>query len=323
MPARASGNQINGNAGDPPKGLKLSAGLEAALVACSTPDPHSDTDATKGEGRLCGASHSLSTPAQPYRALSPGRTALGLGLLVLATFGAASMAAATDEIQVYDASIAEPGQLTLQQHLNYAISGRRVPDFPGGLVSNHSLNGTPELAYGVTDWYEVGLYAPFAVSNHGTFFSDGVKIRQLFVSPHADQREFFYGVNFELSYATPQFAQTKIGLEIRPIIGVRKDDWEFIVNPIIDSGFGRRGETHFAPAVRVARKVSGDVALGVEYYSDLGRITGFSRLQEQQHALFGVIDFKVGKIDVDFGIGYGFTKGSDKLVVKTIIGTAL
>ena len=52
-----------------------------------------------------------------------------------------------------------------------------------GLVPNHSLNGTPELAYGVTDWWELGLYAPFAFDQEGRFFSDGFKLRTLFVDP--------------------------------------------------------------------------------------------------------------------------------------------
>src|SRR5450631_589915 len=72
-------------------------------------------------------------------------------------------AQATDEIQVYNAGIAAPGQFTIQQHLNYVPLGIKDPPFPGGLVSNGSINGTPEFAYGVTDWWEVGLYLPFAI----------------------------------------------------------------------------------------------------------------------------------------------------------------
>ena len=49
-----------------------------------------------------------------------------------------------------NASIAEVGQFTIQQHLNYVAAGLTNPPFPGGLVSNHSLKGRPELAYGVT-----------------------------------------------------------------------------------------------------------------------------------------------------------------------------
>jgi len=35
-----------------------------------------------------------------------------------------------------------------------------------------------------------------------------------------------------------------------------------------------------------------------------------------------VTDFKVGKLDVQLGAGYGFTPGSDRLVTKAIIGYA-
>src|SRR6516165_11402294 len=161
---------------------------------------------------------------------------------------------AADEIQVYNAGIAAVGQFTVQQHLNYTPLGVREPPFPGGLVSNGAINGTPEFAYGLTDWWEVGLYLPFAIQNQ-TFYSNAFKVRTLFVSPHADQRDFFYGINFEFANETPPFAQTRFAMEIRPIIGGRNSEYEFIVNPIVDVGFGRFGETHFAPAARVARKI--------------------------------------------------------------------
>jgi hypothetical protein len=40
-------------------------------------------------------------------------------------------AKATDEIQVYNAGIAEVGQFTIQQHLNYIPLGVKDPPFPG------------------------------------------------------------------------------------------------------------------------------------------------------------------------------------------------
>jgi len=39
----------------------------------------------------------------------------------------------TDEIQVYDAAIAKPGVFNLTWHNNYTPSGRKLPDFPGGI----------------------------------------------------------------------------------------------------------------------------------------------------------------------------------------------
>jgi hypothetical protein len=234
---------------------------------------------------------------------------------------AAQAARATDEIQVYNAAIAEVGQFTIQQHLNYIPLGLKDPPFPGGLVSNHSLNGTPEFAYGVTDWWEVGLYLPFSIQDQ-KFYSDAFKLRTLFVSPHADRREYFYGINFEFSNETPPFAQTRFALEIRPIIGIRKSDYEFIVNPIVDVGFGKYGEADFAPAARVARKVGQDLWAGLEYYSNFGKIGDFPKFADQQHTLFAVTDFKLGVFNVDFGVGYGLTPASDRWVVKTIIGYA-
>ncbi|WP_245302365.1 hypothetical protein [Bradyrhizobium sp. LTSP885] len=240
---------------------------------------------------------------------------------MLATLGRSGGAKATDEIQVYNASIADPGQFTIQQHLNYVGIGQKDPPFPGGFPSNHSLNGTPEFAYGMTDWWELGLYLPFAVQDN-QFLSDAFKLRTLFVSPNADKHNLFYGINFELSYEMPKFAQTRWGLEIRPIIGVRNADYEFIVNPIVDVGFGKYGEADFAPAVRVARRLKDNVFVGLEYYADFGKIGDFSPLAQQQHTLFAVTDFKLGEFDVNFGVGYGLTPASDRLVVKTIIGYA-
>lgn len=241
------------------------------------------------------------------------------GLTLLAAF--ACPARAVDEIQVYNANIAAPGQFTIQQHLNYVGAGRKDAPFPGGMISHGSLNGTPEFAYGVTDWWEVGLYLPFAVQDH-QFLSDSVKLRTLFVTPHAEDRSFFYGVNFEISNSTPKFSQTRFGLEIRPIIGVRRAEWELIVNPIVDIGFGKNGTADFTPAVRLARKLDRDLFVGLEYYADFGEIGRFGKVAEQQHTLFAVSDFKLGVFGVNFGLGYGLTPGSDRFVAKTIVGYA-
>ncbi len=246
---------------------------------------------------------------------APGLTG---AVALLASVPAAN---ATDEIQVYNAGIADVGQFTIQQHLNYIALGHKDPPFPGGLASDHSLNGTPEFAYGLTDWWEVGLYLPFSVQNQ-RFYSDAFKLRTLFVSPHAEQRNVFYGMNFEFSNETPPFSQARFSMEVRPIIGIRNSDYEFIVNPIVDIHFGKYAEQHFTPAARLARKFGEDLFAGFEYYSDLGQIGHFDKLADQQHTLFAVTDFKAGVFDVNFGVGYGLTPGSDRLVVKTIVGYA-
>src|ERR1700737_3548142 len=111
--------------------------------------------------------------------------------------------ALTDEIQVYNAEIAASRTFSLTLHDNYAINGRSSPDSPGGIVPNHTLNGVPEWAYGVTDWFEAGLYLPlYSVSGKGSLTYNGFKVRALFVEPNAADRLFFFGVNFEFSRNT-------------------------------------------------------------------------------------------------------------------------
>ena len=167
---------------------------------------------------------------------------------------------------------------------------------------------------------EAGFYLPFAVNGAGEFVSDGAKIRSLFAVPDAAKRSFFYGVNLELGYEMPQFSLTPWNLEIRPIIGVRNSEWELIANPIVDVGFGPGGEADFAPALRLARNLGQDRFIGLEYYADFGRIGDFLPLRQQYQELYAVTDFKVNVVDVELGVGYGFTTGSDHLIFKAIIG---
>jgi hypothetical protein len=251
------------------------------------------------------------------RAPGFGQTVAVLSAVIF--IAAIATARAADEIQLYNAEIAEVGQFTVQQHLNYAFIGRKEPDFPGGFPSNHALNGTPEFAWGITRWFELGLYIPWAVDGEGRFLSNAFKLRTLFVTPDADKKSFFYGLNFEYDYTTPPFSQTRFAMEIRPIIGWRNPQWEFIFNPIVDLGFGTFGDIDFLPAARLARKITDDLQLGVEYYTDLGRPGSFLPFEQQAHQVFAVADFKVGVVDVDFGVGYGLTEGSDRWVAKTIL----
>jgi hypothetical protein len=245
-----------------------------------------------------------------------------LAALAIASRPASAAGQVHDEIQVYNAEIAAVGQWTYQQHLNFAAVGQTRPEVPGGFASNRSLQSTPEFAYGITDWWEAGFYLPFAVSGSGQLLSDGAKIRSLFVVPDAAKRSFFYGINFELGYELPRFAPTPWQLEIRPIVGVRNAGWEFIVNPIVDFSFGSAGEADFAPAARLARNLGNDWYVGLEYYGAFGKIGDFLPLQQQSQQLFAVTDFKVSVVDVQLGLGYGFTPGSDRLVAKAIIGYA-
>jgi len=58
---------------------------------------------------------------------------------------------------VYNAASRRPANHHPAASQLYSAWNQR-PAVPRGLASHHSLNGTPEFAYGRDDWWEVGLY---------------------------------------------------------------------------------------------------------------------------------------------------------------------
>ncbi|HLJ37324.1 MAG TPA: hypothetical protein VKT54_02835 [Steroidobacteraceae bacterium] len=243
---------------------------------------------------------------------------LWLGSLLL---GAARLAfSQTDEIQVYDAAITAPGSFNLTWHDNFTPAGRAQPAFAGGIVPDHALNGVPEWAYGLTDWFETGLYLPvYTRAADGSWLFDGMKLRALFVAPDAATRSFFYGVNFELSYDTSHWDPSRYAGEIRPIVGWHLGRCDLIVNPILDSQFDGFSKLDFAPAVRAAWHLGGKVAVALEEYSDLGPLRHFRAASDQQHTLFAVFDYGSGSSGLELGIGKGLTRASDSTVLKLML----
>ena len=233
--------------------------------------------------------------------------------------------AQTDEIQVYDAEIAKPGVFNLMLHDNYTFSGLTTPRFPGGLVPNHTLNGVPEWAYGVTDWFEQGLYLPLYSnsSNLGPVLN-GFKVRELFVVPNAADRTFFYGINFEFSYNAKHWDPSSLySSEIRPIIGWHLGKFDLIINPIFDNSWKGFDNLDFAPSARIAYNFSQMWAVAVEQYADFGVIEHFLPAAQQSQQLFGVIDYKGEPFDVEAGLGFGLTAASDRLVAKLMLSRDL
>jgi hypothetical protein len=231
--------------------------------------------------------------------------------------------AQSDEIQVYDGGLAAPGVLNLTWHNNFTPDGIKAPGFPGAITSDKSFNGVTEWAYGFTDWFEGGLYLPlYSRDNHQGWKIDGLKLRTLFAVPHADDRSFFYGANFEFSFNAKYWDTKRFTSEVRPIVGWHIDQVDLIFNPIVDTQYDGLKNLEFVPSVRAAYNPSKSWAVAVETYSDFGRVSDFAPAAEQAHQLFGVFDYS-GAFDVEAGIGFGLTDASDKLQFKLIVSRDL
>jgi hypothetical protein len=229
----------------------------------------------------------------------------------------------TDEIQVYDAEIEEPGVFNLMVHTNFTPIGRTEPAFPGAIIANDSVNGAAEWAYGVKPWFEQGLYLP-VYSLHSTDRGatiNGFKIRELFVRPHAHDHKFFYGLNFEFSVNRDWWESRTITSEFRPIIGAHLGRWDLIYNPIMDTDYtGGLGGLQYNPAGRVAYNVNDKWAVAFEEYDGFGTFSQMYPLHEQFHEAWAVMDHTSDKlVNVEAGVGVGLTAGSDRLTFKLML----
>jgi len=252
--------------------------------------------------------------------MKSGRMGWRPTMIVACLLAIQPLQAQTDEIQVYTGELETPGKANLTVHANYTPDGRTVPGFPGAVVPQGSLNGAFEWAYGVTDWFEAGTYLPvYTLTRDRKLELDGGKLRALFAVPHAETRSLFYGVNFELSFNSKHWDQSRYGGEIRPIVGVRAGPWDLIVNPILDTSFDGFPRLDFAPSLRLAYNQSPAFAVAVEHYADFGQIGHLDSRARQEQNLFAVADYARKLFDVEAGIGFGLTAASDKLVLKTIV----
>ena len=103
----------------------------------------------------------------------------------------------------------------------------------------------------------------------------------------------------------------------KPIFAPHVDTGDFviIVNAEKVALSGDKKTTSFTPSAKIAYLAAGKNAFGVEYYLEAPR--GSSR-EEQSHMLYFAWDGKLGKSDLNVGVGRGLNDASDRWVLKMI-----
>jgi hypothetical protein len=241
---------------------------------------------------------------------------------------ALACAALSDEIQVYDDDINAPREFGLELHVNATPEGRGIPDYPGEVVPNHGIRITPEFSYGLTRTWEAGLYIPSSFDSAGRGTLAGWKLRLKWLPIHGDDGApgWFAGVNTELSRVKREFSDSRDTVELRTIGGYRAASWLLAVNPVFGWNLSpglRSGTPDFSLGVKATRNVAEKVAVGAEYYSEMGTTSHILPLARQANTLFAVIDTAFKSIGVNFGIGRGLTGSADKWTVKAIFAIPL
>ncbi|MFM9836531.1 MAG: hypothetical protein ACKVOA_10560 [Methylophilaceae bacterium] len=229
-------------------------------------------------------------------------------------------AASADEIQVYDDAINHPGELNVDVHMNYVISGIKDSGYPKEIPANHNFRITPEFGYGLTKTLEAGLYLPAIRSGNGDWYLEGVKLRLKYLAEHAELGSY-WGINFELGKVSHRTSEESWNLEARPIIGYRTEAWNFTVNPIL--GFAVSGSDHtptFEPAIKVGHKFTEKTWINIENYSDFGAVDNMrSHVQET----YITADTEVFGHDLNIGLGRGWTNQANDWTLKAIFNIPL
>ena len=227
-------------------------------------------------------------------------------------------AALPDEIQVYTDDLENPGERGVELHVNATPSGRTTPGYPGELGPGGGLRVTPEISWGLAPGWDWGLYLPMARSGEGTNYLAGTKLRLKWVPlrPAEGAAGAFAGINGEISFVERRFEEARRSVELRPIVGYRNDDWLLSFNPIVgaDLAGSQKGVLTFSPAFKAARSIGDGNMLGVEYYSELGRLSHFLPQDDQSHTLYLVFDTRT----LNFGIGRGLNGATDRWTIKAI-----
>ena len=247
-----------------------------------------------------------------------------LTLLLFFGLAAASLRAQDNyEIQVYGSDTVNPRSTMVEIHSNFTINGSKTVQ-DGMLPTNHSMHETLELTQGINDWAEVGFYVFSSIQPDGGWQWVGDHIRPRVRAPESWKLPVGLSLSAEIGYQQRSFSVDTWTLELRPIIDKQWERWYVSINPVLDraiTGDSVKNGFEFSPAAKISYSVTPKVAIGLEYYGALGPVTNFDRGRDQQHQLFPVIDLDLGpKWEFNFGVGFGLTPSTDRLIVKMILG---
>jgi hypothetical protein len=243
-------------------------------------------------------------------------------LLILAATPAYSRAD-DFEIQVYGSETVAPGRTMVELHSNFTIEGESQT-INGVYGSYHAVHETLEITHGFTSWFETGFYVFSSIQPSGGWQWVGDHIRPRVRVPEEWNWPLGVSLSTEIGYQQRSFSEDTWTWEIRPIIDKQLGRWYFAVNPALEKslhGVNSSAGWDFAPAAKLSFDLTKQITPGVEYYGDLGEVGNFNPVHQQQHQLFPTIDLNLSPDwEINFGVGFGLTPATDKLVVKLILG---
>jgi len=251
---------------------------------------------------------------------------LPLSLLSLVALGPLKCSAQVDpwEFEVYPYATTPRGMAEFETDNAVVTSGHSEGGegtAMGTFASQKMWFNAYEFTYGLTDRIEAAVYLAMAQPNGGQLQWAGEKFRfrgRLF---DEDVLPVNVGWYAELEWhKTPQFDDAATELEFRPILEKDIGPISIMLNPKFEkvlSGVGRGKSFEFGYVAGVQYRWTRRLSPGLEFYGGSGLIDQPDRISDQQHYVFPTIWGELpGGLEYNFGVGYGLTRGSDRVIVK-------
>ncbi|GAC1392858.1 MAG: hypothetical protein NVSMB46_09700 [Candidatus Saccharimonadales bacterium] len=224
---------------------------------------------------------------------------------------------------MYGSETVEKGRTMFELHSNYTANGFKVNSF-GQLPDNHESHETIEITHGWTPWFETGFYLFNSIGSEGRTAYVGSHIRPRVAVPESWKWPIGVSLSVEYGFQKQAFSANTSTLEIRPIADKKWNRIYIAFNPALDKSFKGPDQNKgfvFSPNVKGSYDITKVVAIGLEYYGSTGPFFHYNAFQDQQQQIFITTDLNVRQ-DWEFnaGFGYGITKGSDKEILKIIVG---
>ena len=227
------------------------------------------------------------------------------------------------EIQVYGSQTQQKNSTIFELHSNYTFNGE-TETVHGVIPSNHSLHETLEITHGITDIFEIGAYLFTNYTPEHGYRIIGTHIRPRIMAPAKWNLPVGLSLSAEIGYQDSAYSDQTWSLEIRPIIDKQWTNLYVSFNPTIGIALKSRYSNStptFEPNVKAAYSFFKNVALGIEYYGDLGTINQFESLSQQNDAIFIAVDMLNNpRWELNAGAGFGLTSATDSFVFKIIVG---
>jgi len=249
-----------------------------------------------------------------------------VALLPIIMAGVAPAHAQVDpwEFEVYPYATLSRGTLEVETNNAVVANGHSnggSGTAKGSFKSHGMWYNQYEITYGFTDRLEAAFYLQCARPNANSFWYAGSKYRVR--GRVRDEGEFPVDLGWyaELEWhKTPQFDDSDLELELRPILEKDIGRFSVIANPIFEKslvGAGHNQGFEFGYRNGVYYAWSSYLSPGVEFYGGIGLLDDSDPLSRQQHYIFPVVwgHLPFGT-EYNLGPGFGLTRGSDRVLVK-------